>query len=193
MGFWGSISGVAEKATASDGAERNACSLFGFYFLAAVLGDWFPRHQAFPSLTKWRQAGRGGTDTGGIHPLRPCERGWLLTLSRWGLRGLESVIVLFCLLFAFETTSHPVTQVDLGLQQSSCFILQTAAITGVRDHACLFDSFCHPLPQVIHLEIDEGWSSCTVHSRFGASSPEPRLSLHMAPLLAFYRVLPLGL
>lgn len=107
MGFWGSISGIAEKATASDGAERNACSLFGFYFLAAVLGDWFPRHQAFPSLTKWPQAGRGGTDTGGIHPLRPCERGWLLTLSRWGLRGLESVIVLVCLLFIFWDKVRP--------------------------------------------------------------------------------------
>lgn len=61
----------------------------------------FPRHQAFPSLTKWRHAGRGGTDTGGIHPLQPCKREWLLTLSRPGLRGLESVFVLFCLLFIF--------------------------------------------------------------------------------------------
>lgn len=101
MGFWGSISGIEERPQhqMEQRGIHAACLVFISSLQSSVID--FPRHQAFPSLTKWRHAGRGGTDTGGIHPLRPCKREWLLTFSRWGLRGLESVFVLFCLLFIF--------------------------------------------------------------------------------------------
>lgn len=78
---------------------------------------------------------------------------------------------LFCLLFIFWDKVPPYNS---GWPWVAAILLPhlTNCCNYRRERPCLtFWQLLSSLPQVIHLEIDGGWSSCTVHSRFGGFLP----------------------
>lgn len=114
------------------------------------------------------------------------KRGWLLTLSRWGLRGLESVFVLFCLLFIFWDKVPPCNS---GWLWVAAILLPHP--TNCCDCRC--ERPCLTFWQLLssappgHASRNR-WRLKFMYGPFqvwGASSPESRLSQHMAPCLPF--------